>query len=213
MKAYTYHSHVEPLADPDLLKLWEASWRRNGWEPVVLNERDAAAADPAMFERFKRSPLLLSCPGNPKAYTLAAMLRWVAMTAIDEPCVHTDWDVLSHGFRPEHVPATAFPAVYFGGSTCPCAMYGDGRAWKLIAAALECVPFTPEFKAEDLLKDSCDQYALSIQPKSWSTIHQPTLCKIYNDEVGWEVAPMIHFPNRTTARPRSKTIMGLGFSL
>lgn len=213
MKVFTYHNLVEPLNDPALLDLWRASWSRHGWEPIILTEQDAYNADPAMFERFKRSPLLLSCPTNPKGYTLAAMLRWVAMTAIDEPCMHTDWDVMSNRFTPAMAPAVGYPPSFFADCTCPCAIFADGRGWKMIAAALEMIPHTPEFKPEDLLKDSCDQYALSVAPKSWTTIVPGKPCRNYNADVGWQTSPMIHFPNATTPYPRSKTIRELGFGV
>jgi hypothetical protein len=210
MKVFTYYNHVACLNDPDLITLWKSSWAKHGWEPIVLTEPDAAAADPAMFERFKQSPLLLSCPTNPKGYTLAAMLRWVAMAAINEPCLHTDWDVMCNGYRPEHAPSIGYPPTFFAGCTCPCAIFADGRGWKMIAAAMEMVPHTPEFKAEDLLKDSCDQYALSVAPKSWSIIDPTRPCRNYNGDVEWHGAPMIHFPNATTPYPRSQTIRSLG---
>jgi hypothetical protein len=215
MKVFTYYSHVPGLVDPDLIKLWEASWRRHGWETVILTEQDASAADPQMFERFKASPLMLSCPTNPVAYTLAAMLRWIPMTKVEEPCMHTDWDIINNGWTPEHAAACGpgYPATYMAGCTCPCAIYANGRGWRLLAAALEAVPHTPEFKAEDLLKDSCDQYALSVQPKSWSIIHPDRPCRNYNSDVGWQTCPLIHFPNAHTPYPRSDTIKRLGFSL
>lgn len=206
MKVYTYFNDVACLRDPDLIPLWRQTWSAHGWEPIVLNEQDAAAANPEMFERFKRSPLLLSCPTNPAGYTLAAMLRWVAMTAIDEPCLHVDWDVFSTGYRPEHAPKVGYPPTFMAGCTCPCAVFADGRGWKMIAAALEMVPHTPEFNPQDLLKDSCDQYALSVAPKSWSLIDPTRPCRNYNGDVEWRGAPMIHFPNATTPYPRSKKV-------
>jgi hypothetical protein len=211
MKCYTFFNDVAGLTDPDLLELWQHSWAKNGWEPIILKETDAINADSAMFSRFQYSPLLLSCPTNPKGYTWAAMVRWIAMTAIDEPCMHVDWDVLSNGFRPEHAPKIGYPPTFFAGCTCPCAVFADGRGWKMIAAALEMVPHTPEFKPEDLLKDSCDQYALSVAPKSWSIIHPDRPCRNYNGDIDWHGAPMMHFPNATTPYPRSRTIRELGF--
>lgn len=105
MKVYTYFSQIDCLNDPDLLRCWHDSWLHHGWEPVTLNESDANTADPDRVIRYLRSPLMLSCPGNPVAYTTAALLRWVAMTSpnITESCLHVDWDVMCNGLKPEDI--------------------------------------------------------------------------------------------------------------
>lgn len=207
MKVYTYFSQVDSMNDPDLLVLWEESWTKYGWETVVLTKQDAINADFEMYQRYLKSPLLNSLSSLPKDYTLACILRWVAMTAINEYALHVDWDVICTGFVPDMVPKLNIPVYY--AINCPCAVSANGKGWKLIAAALEMSPFTPNFKAEDLAKDACDQYALTIQPREWAYSDPNNSCKNHDDE-NLESAGMIHFPNHhrntITPYPRSNFI-------
>jgi hypothetical protein len=204
MKVFTYFAHVPECRDDALLPLWKKSWENHGWETVILNTNDAVVADRAMYERFRVSPLL-KC-ANPALYTLAATLRWIPMTKVTEPCLHVDWDVLCNGLTPDqliiHDPVPTFLAA----STCPCAVAANPRGWNLLTAWLEFAPFAPNFKAEDLWHDSCDQYATSLMPESLRFIQPGCLCKLYKEQDGWEKAPMIHFPNRLTPYPRSATV-------
>lgn len=204
MKVFTYFTQIDCLNDPQMLNQWKRSWLENGWEPIILTVEDAEKANPEMFHRFHTSPLLKSCPSNPTQYTLAALLRWVAMTAIDELAIHVDWDVMCRGFKPHMVPDTNVP-TYYTGSYCPCAISANGRGWKLIAHLLETLPYSPRFRADDLLKDSCDQYALSIQPSEFGYIVPDAPCKNHNDPDA-STATMLHFPNSQTSYPRSSVI-------
>lgn len=210
MKAYTYFSQIDCLNDPELIRLWEQSWRHYGWQTVILNEMDARNADNDMVVRFEKSPLMKSCPGNPVQYTRSAMMRWVCMTQVSEPCIHLDWDVLCNGYTPDMVqkPYPNLP-VFLSGSTCPCAIFGTPEAWKHFSNWLEIAPTSERFSAADLMKDSCDQYAWSIAPANFSIIDPSFPCKLYREHKGWETAPMIHFPNRLTPSPRSQTIKQL----
>lgn len=201
MKVYTYFAHVPEHADDALIPLWEKSWRKFGWETVILNTNDAVAADRAMYERFRISPLL-KCR-NPALYTLAAMLRWIPMTKVTEPCLHVDWDVMCNGLTPDQIVIHDPLPTFLQNSTCPCAIAANPRGWKLLAAWLEFAPFAPNFNAEALYQDSCDQYAANLMPETLRFIQQPPLCKFYQEDEGWETAPMVHFPNRITPSPRS----------
>lgn len=204
MKVYTYFGLVPELRDPDLIQAWTQSWSRLGWEPVILQEDNARKADRQMYERFNASPLLES--RNPIEYTRAAMLRWVAMTAVKEPCLHVDWDVFCNGLRPEDLQIDEHRPMFLSKSTCPCAVAATPRGWRLFAAMLELAPFLPNFSREDLIADSCDQYAAVISSPDHYCIHPEMLCALYNSDENWENAPMIHFPNRLTPYPRSAVV-------
>jgi hypothetical protein len=208
VKAYTYYSHIQCLHDPELIAIWERSWRKHGWDTVILTEADAKASDPLMFDRFKNSPLLAT--RNPPEYTLAAMLRWIPMTRVTEHAIHLDWDVMCNGLRPEDVVIHDPVPTFMAGSTCPCAVAASPRGWKLFAAWLEAAPFMPAFSASALAADSCDQYATSLMPGDLCFVQQDTPCRLYKEQAGWESAPMIHFPNRLTPYPRSAAIKALG---
>jgi len=208
MKVFTYFSEVACLHDPDLIGLWKESWAKFGWKPVVLSAQDAVAADFELYERFLKSPLLLD-QTNPPDYTLAAMLRWVPMTRVTEPCLHVDWDVLCNGFKPVHAVIHDPIPTFLSGNTCPCAVAAAPRGWRLLAAWLEAAPFSPRFSAQALASDSCDQYATSIMPQEFFYLQQGVACACYQESENWRTAPMIHFPTRLTPYPRSATIRSL----
>lgn len=207
MKVYTYYNYVDCLKDPELISLWEKSWKRDGWEPVILTEEDAKNADPEMYARFNRSPLLES--RNPPEYTRAAMLRWIPMTRVTEPCLHVDWDVFCNGLRPEQLVIHDPVPTFLSASTCPCAVAASPRGWKLFAALLEFAPFIPRFDREALVADSCDQYATSISNAEYYYIQPWLVCALYLENQNWKDAPMVHFPNRITPYPRSETIKNI----
>lgn len=204
MKVFTYFNQVPELKDPALIQMWLKSWSRLGWEPVILSENDAKRADSAMYQRFNRSPLMES--RNPVGYTRAAMLRWVAMTAVKEPCIHVDWDVFCNGLRPEDLQIEGRKPIFLSSSTCPCAVAATPQGWKFLAALIELAPFLPSFSREALLADSCDQYATGISHPDYVEIHPRQMCALYNEDKDWQNAPMIHFPNRLTPYPRSRVV-------
>lgn len=201
MKVFTYFADVPECRDADLLPVWKRSWEKHGWETVVLGTQDAVHADRMMYERFRISPLL-ACR-NPALYTLAAMLRWIPMTRVAEPCLHVDWDVMCNGLKPDQLLIPDSVPMFLAGSTCPCAIASSQRGWRLLTGWLEFAPFAPGFDAVKLFLDSCDQYATQLMPPSLYHIHQPSLCKLYDEEAGWQEAPMVHFACRVTPRPRS----------
>lgn len=206
---YTYFNEVNGLQDPDMIELWEESWRSRGWYPIILNEHDARHADPDVYKLINESPLMET--RNPTEYGRATMLRWVAMLSrsIKSPCLHVDWDVICNstdlhdfgwpGFR------SGIPN-FLSNSTCPCAIAADSAGWRSLVTSLLLAPHLTKFSREALLADSCDQYGTSILPPTVYSIYPEHLCKLYTEEAGWEVAPMIHFPNRLTQYPRSNTI-------
>ena len=191
MKVYTYFSEVRMLHDPDLLELWKASWARHGWEPEILEEPAAVRADPAMCERLRHSPLLRSHPANPPEYVLACLLGYVPMTVISEPALKTDIDVICNGYRPEHVPSRPFPLTFLSYGRSLGALYGNAAAWRMIEAILEGIPSAAGFDPAALLKDNCDQYALStVMPPEWANGDPAVPCKVVS-QPGWREAPMI----------------------
>ena len=204
MKVYTYFNDVEGLGDPELLEIWQQTWSDHGWTPVILTEEDAYRTDPIMFERFLASTLIDG--RNHEAYRRACMLRWVAQTVATENSLHVDWDVMCNGLQPEQVEFCDTIPTFLSGSTCPCAQAATAKGWKNFAEGLEKAPFLPNFDYEALCADSTDQYGTHVWPRNWYHIQTPPLCKFYKEGEGWEDAPMVHFPNRLTAYPRSETV-------
>ena len=111
---YTYYHRVPEIDEAEQqaqMAVWEASWRRHGWEPVILGRQQAWALGPQTDEAEK---VFLARPTyNPRAYTLATYLRWFALKARGGGLM-TDYDVVNVDFRPETLKA------HVAGRDCVC---------------------------------------------------------------------------------------------
>jgi hypothetical protein len=204
MKVTTFFAHVPECRDDDLIGMWEKSWQKGGWETKVFSTQDANDADHNMCGRFATSPLLEG--PNPTLYKLACMMTWIPLTTVTEPTLHVDWDIMCNGLKPEQLIVHDPVPTFLASSLCPCAVVASPKGYRLMAHWLDFAPFAPNYSREALLKDNADQYAFSLMPASMAFIQSPSLCKLYNEDNGWETAPMIHFPNRLTPYPRSATV-------
>lgn len=79
----------------ELLRYWEASWRKHGWEPVVLTPREARANP--LFSKLDQ--IVKTYPTrNPRAYEEACYHRWLALQHAGGGWM-TDYDVMNYGFN------------------------------------------------------------------------------------------------------------------
>ena len=79
MNVYTYHEPLPEVDRTEILSLWAASWRMNGWNPVILG-RDIARRHP-LYEPFLAK--VNSMPTvNGREYETACYLRWLAMVVV-----------------------------------------------------------------------------------------------------------------------------------
>ena len=78
-----------------LIDVWERSWRKSGYEPIVLNEGDAKQHP--MYDRFNENVSKLPSEYGPN-YDRACFMRWLAMAAQPDGGLMLDYDVISYGF-------------------------------------------------------------------------------------------------------------------
>jgi len=203
MKVYTYFSRVGCLEDADLLECWTSSWRRFGWEPVVLSSQHAHATNPGIFKQLTDS-VLLTGPHD-REYVLSTLLRWLAMVPIAGRSLHVDWDVMCNGLKPSDIQFDEARLTFLSANHCPCAVAADSHGWNFMVQCLLAAPYHPKFKTEDLVLDCSDQYAFGLF-KSVIPTSDPVLVKAWTEDDAWATAPAIHFPNRLTSYPRSRII-------
>lgn len=100
MKACCYYHNVSDQSYPGkLIECWAASWRANGFDPVILQESDARRN--GKFLNFNR--LVESLPTvNDKRYERHCWVRWMAFEDA-APAMFTDYDVFNFGFSPNDV--------------------------------------------------------------------------------------------------------------
>lgn len=105
----TYYSqipgHWSPAEDEQkLIELWQHSWRKYGWDPIVLTEADVKSHPRYAFfhEIFSAKPSEYGV-----AYCNACWLRWLAAAHYSSlRTSHTmlvDYDVINHGFEPQEI--------------------------------------------------------------------------------------------------------------
>jgi len=103
MRAYTYYVNVPGLWSDEsqraLIDVWQRSWRKAGWEPVVLTEDDARKHPRFDFfnEHFRSLPSEYGVD-----YTTACFMRWLAVAQAGGGLL-LDYDVINYGFEPQAV--------------------------------------------------------------------------------------------------------------
>lgn len=110
MKVYAYYEQLAAeqfVQEPILLGKWRASWRRQGWEPVVLTRRHAEAHPDFGWYSAEMGSLPTV---NYRDYELACWIRWLALAQVMRPrevAVFSDYDVFNRAFTPQDALATA----------------------------------------------------------------------------------------------------------
>lgn len=104
--AVTYYVPVEGLWSDDsqrkLIDVWARSWRKAGWEPVVLTEADVRTHPRFNFfnDHFRAKPT-----EYPAEYSNACFVRWLAASHFGAlrgaNVLLLDYDVISYGFEPQ----------------------------------------------------------------------------------------------------------------
>lgn len=84
----------------ELIKLWEKSWSKNGWNPIVLSLEDAKK-HPRYYEIDLKnySSNLYKHSLNGASYLELCYSRWFAYGCYSG--VWSDYDVINYGFSPE----------------------------------------------------------------------------------------------------------------
>ena len=108
------HSRIGKDADK-LISLWEESWSRWGWNPIVAGIKHAKQHP--MYDAFNdtSSPLYTYSTNNPKHLRLC-YLRWLAYHSFG--CTWADLDVMNYGVTPAMMPKLSDLPIYFSKSGC-----------------------------------------------------------------------------------------------
>lgn len=102
MRCYCYYTPVGLYDDEsqrNLIDVWSRSWRKSGYEPIVLNEGDAMQHP--LYNRFNENISKLPSEYGP-LYDRACFMRWLAMAWQADGNygggLLLDYDVISYGF-------------------------------------------------------------------------------------------------------------------
>lgn len=208
MKLYTYYATC-PTHDVDaelrLLTLWREHWTAQGFEPFVLSEWHARQHP--YFEEYEREIRKLPSV-NSEQYEQACWFRWLALAQVGGGFM-ADFDVFARGRLPANVvwPLTVAQGnrlqVFQTRNICPSFVYASSPV------ALElCRRFATRQHGQRAVEGRehwSDMLAIEDMVK------QQTLCsgsefielhdvvRDYQGSENWEVAPLIHFSNGSTA--------------
>jgi hypothetical protein len=117
MNIYTYYDEV--LENQiEIIEIWKESWRKNGWNPIVLDQQSINCSD-VEIEYLENLPSV-----NPKKYEMACFLRWNAMSNIGGGWM-CDYDVINLGFSPDD--SKKYESVSILQGHVPCLVYGTSE--------------------------------------------------------------------------------------
>lgn len=184
-----------------LISLWEYSWRKAGWNPVVLDGRNGLDD----LEENLSDSFLLKPSINPLGYDLACFLRWTDISRNGGGFM-CDYDCMNNGLSPMDVPERL--TVYQTNNTCPSLVGGSGEEFLRMAKLFASSDFVT---TENGRPHTSDMHMLQNMNGEFDEVD---LVSPYGKE-GWEKAKVIHFANQTMngKKPRSEWIPKLMSSI
>jgi hypothetical protein len=187
MIVHTYYQQLKDEYDQivdngyaELLKLFQESWERQGWQVRALGLDDATAnRDYCTYaEAISHIPSL-----HWSEYKQVSFVRYLAMLQVGGGLM-VDLDVINYGFKPEHLPpepnytlqrgSGPYGTQYFYGWLC----YEFAR-WH--QTRVPCWPVEGQVHWSDMIFLS-------------AAVPWVDLSRNYG-EPGWETAPLVHFSN------------------
>jgi hypothetical protein len=139
VNVFTYYESCHPGAPrPKTMDVWEESWKRYGWTPIVLGEWDFLRHPAALF--YDAATSKLPTFNNP-IYERACYRRWLAMATLHGGLM-TDYDTVNRGFTPENLSALNLTDLtILCEHRVPCVVFGTPAQYE--RAALEFARYVP----------------------------------------------------------------------
>jgi hypothetical protein len=125
MKIFTYYEDIGDKNNQEaMVQIWEKSWKKSGFEPIVLN-RSNASSHPYYDDFISQiKDIHLKLMKEPIGdYGVSCYLRWLAYaTQENEKFYVSDYDVVSNGFQ----PIEPEDGICLMDAACPC--FASGTA-------------------------------------------------------------------------------------
>jgi hypothetical protein len=102
MNIYTYYEDLQFHGQPKVIDIWTTSWEKLGFNPIVLNEKDAQKS--TLYDKYSRH--IKTFPSvNASGFDYHCFMRYLAISAIayDETILSTEPDVINYGLEPKSV--------------------------------------------------------------------------------------------------------------
>lgn len=185
MNVYTYHEDLPDYPDcTELLQFWHASWKKHGWNPIILG-RLMARQHPLfseVTEAVARLPTTLS-----ETYKPTVFYRWLAL-AMSGGGLMVDTDVINYGYRPRDLicPCCVFEwpkkAICLEPHKVPCSMFASPEHCELFARETIKVSNYCEGKVH-----VSDMQIISVMDLDV----RPVVVSVYKP--GWKEAYLVHY--------------------
>lgn len=201
----TYYVPVPGLWSIDsqraLIDVWERSWRKAGWDPVVLTEADTSTHPRYAFfkEHFDAKPTEYGVE-----YTSACFMRWLAAAHYGSlrgtDVMLVDYDVINYGFEPQEVrpnELTIFcdepPASIFMGAVLGTPQHFLDMAELFAAAKPDQYDWNDHAKLfhQDDLSLLCRMFESKTLAKPDWLVKRPG-CALF-DYSSWRTSKLVHF--------------------
>lgn len=129
MKIYTYYENVGKEGQQELLELWQMSWDRQGFEPIILNR--SHAENFKLYEEYYNFILEVHRKASNHNledlnYAMAAQLEFAAFATINEPSFFSDYDVINIKYK----PFSPDNKVHWRDGSCTCFSTGGKSGWE-----------------------------------------------------------------------------------
>lgn len=204
MNIYTYVETIPEFPHERLLiALWESSWRRLGWNPVILTPADAAR-HPLSGDLEKHIATQLPSTNHP-AYERACYLRWCALEVAGGGWM-SDYDVINYSLHPEDNEPPGAGHLWFGHQSaiparvCPCLVHGGAEDYH------RAIRLFLDYRIDDLDLHERRPHVSDqrILRRHYSALHQEgwirhgNVCANYKTtRTDWQSKATVHFPNKS----------------
>ena len=130
MKIYTYYEDVGFKKQLELIEVWKQSWKKQGFDPIVLNREDAKKS--FLYQQYydfvqRVHEKSVGIELNDNSYWLASQLEIVAWHTIQQPSFISDYDIINKNWQYKD---ELKGKVHWRDDCCSCFASGNSWGWK-----------------------------------------------------------------------------------
>ncbi len=208
-RIYTYFIDIGWAIQADVVELWKERWRAEGWDPVVLGEKDAQKD--WRYDALKKKVFELPCRPGAKNFERVSFERWLAFAGIDEPGPVTDFDVFP--IRP-FPPRSFDPLPVCGdGAGGPGFVVGSGADFSKVVDAI----LAYEVEPDDVCEGQPHVSDMTVLKKRQKDLYRIQVMVFTYGQQNFGTEPLAHYGNASldvitdhhTGMPKAEAIRRL----
>lgn len=212
MKIYTYYEDFGFNNQLELIELWKQSWSKNGYDPVVLGEKDVETH--GLYNNFCTviKNIHKSIIGEEiSAYGLSCFVRWLAYSNLNlhDRFYVSDYDIINKNY-PVIYP---IDRLHLMDGHCPCIASGNSNDFQKLChmfinvtlSNLEEIKIrntSPHYHDQEFF--SYNNKTLQQEKKLYITRSRPTIGEFYTYEDSHPDIKIFHVAHRNVFYMRKK---------